>query len=219
MKKSDLNILSGLLIVLTITNMILLVLSSFLHLELEATSLELERQVESYKALESNYEIDAEYNEMYLEAKDKMIDKLSSELIQMKLRVYNSKDELELLESEIVDLMKANGLSGKYLDDRQGTYYIDTADVELYLAGASYDRAKDVALHEIGHYVWFELLTKSERQEYTDVYDNATFFPSDYSKTNVDEDFAEMFMFGHKCYFDVSSVSEDRQLDFLWRFA
>lgn len=46
-------------------------------------------------------------------------------------------------------------------------------------------------LHERCHLVWRKNLNDTEMKEYGKIYENATYFVSDYAKTDVREDFAE----------------------------
>lgn len=56
-----------------------------------------------------------------------------------------------------------------------------------------------VATHEIGHYVYFNKLSQSQRDEYEKLFAGSTVFVSDYARTNAQEDFAEMFVQATSC--------------------
>ncbi len=47
--------------------------------------------------------------------------------------------------------------------------------------------------HEIGHYVWYKLLTEKQKESYRKIYkrDNGKYFPYDYFRLSAEESFAE----------------------------
>ena len=50
--------------------------------------------------------------------------------------------------------------------------------------------------HEYGHHVWYTKLSKEQRQNYTNIYNNATEFVTTYAlEGGVKEDFAESFAY------------------------
>jgi hypothetical protein len=53
--------------------------------------------------------------------------------------------------------------------------------------------------HETGHYVYFNKLTQTERDEYKKIFLSSTQFVTDYARTNEFEDFAEMFNHMGRC--------------------
>jgi len=50
--------------------------------------------------------------------------------------------------------------------------------------------------HEYGHHIWFRILNNSERQEYSQIYENSTLFVSKYAlEGGCKEDFAESYAY------------------------
>ena len=50
--------------------------------------------------------------------------------------------------------------------------------------------------HEYGHYVWFEILNKTQRETYKQIYQKSTKYPTQYAlEGGVKEDFAESFAY------------------------
>lgn len=48
-------------------------------------------------------------------------------------------------------------------------------------------------IHEVGHHVWYHILSSDDRKQYTKFYGERSIFVSEYSLTNVEEGFAEDF--------------------------
>jgi hypothetical protein len=75
---------------------------------------------------------------------------------------------------------------GVYIDSSNSIYVCKDPHTEFYTN------------HELGHHVWFDILTEEERKEYTELYEKAKkkgirFFYREYSRTTVLEDFADNF--------------------------
>jgi hypothetical protein len=68
----------------------------------------------------------------------------------------------------------------------------------MYVCSNYTGRAKErILVHEMWHYVWFEKLTESQRNEYKKEWEKNKEFYSSYSASSVEEWFAEDFYFIH----------------------
>lgn len=110
------------------------------------------------------------------------------------IRLLNSEvNELNIHLLHCTDARELSSKKKRFEEDFDGMYFLKSMDVELYLGGLSEDRANWVALHEVGHYVWFELLSSSEKREWKTRFESETDFITEYSKTNLEEYYAEMY--------------------------
>lgn len=64
---------------------------------------------------------------------------------------------------------------------------------------------ESVFYHELGHHVWYTKLSKHEKQEWCELWNETRSFITNYASTNCKEDFAENF-----AYFIVGSSDIDR---------
>ena len=99
-----------------------------------------------------------------------------------------------------------------YLDKKNttgGIYLVSTKDIVLFSRGDSLLLRSD-ALHEIGHYVWYNELSENDRKEYAQIFGDANKFVSDYATTGVGEDFAEEYSSRIVCVSVRKSLREDR---------
>ncbi|MEK6879809.1 MAG: hypothetical protein AABY22_09395 [Nanoarchaeota archaeon] len=85
----------------------------------------------------------------------------------------------------LFDYINLNDKSGTYLPiSERIAVYGNNESNELYIMDYVY-------VHERCHHYWYKYLNKSQREEYTKIYKNATYFVREYSKKNVMEDFAD----------------------------
>jgi len=82
-------------------------------------------------------------------------------------------------------------LRGSYGRYQTATKAVILNPSTIYEVGDLYDY-KFTALHELGHFYWFKL-NKTDRKEYESLFDTHEPLFSEYSKTNVEECFAEYF--------------------------
>lgn len=80
-----------------------------------------------------------------------------------------------------------------------GAYNSFTGTIKIYNKILDLQKRDYFYLHERCHAYYYELLPEEARQRYNQVYQNSTEFPTEYSKKNVMEDFADscrMFLVG-----------------------
>jgi len=92
-----------------------------------------------------------------------------------------------------------------------GGNYLNHADL-IFFFGKDYsaDELHYIADHEIGHHIWFKELTDNQRKEYINIYEDSNYYITEYSKTNVEENFAEEYSFYIACNKDYYCLSRDR---------
>jgi len=92
-----------------------------------------------------------------------------------------------------------------------GGSYLQHADL-IFFYGKDYsaDELHYIADHEIGHHVWFIELNDEERKEYINIFKDSNYYITDYSKTNVEENFAEEYAFYMACNRKKYCLSPDR---------
>jgi hypothetical protein len=64
--------------------------------------------------------------------------------------------------------------------------------------GPGGDFDQETLTHEYGHYVWFHILSRSDREAYRSIYDRqrrANSLVTDYASVNLEEGFAEAFAY------------------------
>ena len=91
-----------------------------------------------------------------------------------------------------------------------GIYFPPTDMVMFYGKNYSPDELHYIANHEIGHHVWFKYLNDIQRKEYINIFKDSNYFITEYSKTNVEENFAEEYAFYMACNKGEHCISEDR---------
>ena len=81
-------------------------------------------------------------------------------------------------------------------DNVTGRYYPTNMNILIYAKARNVDSIHKTAYHEIGHYIWHEILNKSIRDEWL----NTTFdcYPTNYSKESPTENFADSYAFWYK---------------------
>ena len=72
-----------------------------------------------------------------------------------------------------------------------GGRYIASSSVIIVYTNYNIIDIQRIANHEICHKIWYAKLNKGAMKEYEAIYNNATYFITEYSKTDVVEDFAE----------------------------
>jgi len=89
--------------------------------------------------------------------------------------------------------------------------YLQHVDL-IFFFGKDYspDELHYVADHEIGHHIWFQELSEKERNEYINIYEDSNYYITEYSKTNVEENFAEEYAFYRACNNNYHCLSPDR---------
>lgn len=92
-----------------------------------------------------------------------------------------------------------------------GGSYLPGVDM-IHFFGKDYspEELHYIANHEIGHHVWFTVLTEEERQQYREIFESSDIYVTEYSKTKVEENFAEEYAFYMSTWGHPSYVSEDR---------
>lgn len=63
-------------------------------------------------------------------------------------------------------------------------------------------------LHEYGHYVYWDVMSRQERAGWNLISNQSTEFVSDYARTDAKEDFAETFMAGITCTYSTEGLPE-----------
>jgi hypothetical protein len=132
---------------------------------------------------------------------------------------YYTESQINDIENKIDNIGRSITELGYDLDD---DYYkhLNSSGIykpskkEIVVFGNRIGSTKDVlgtSHHETGHYNWYEQMTDVQRKEWNEIYNKTNVYVSDYSKTNVREDYAEVFMTAIKCEFDLDSVPQDRR--------
>jgi len=126
--------------------------------------------------------------------------------------------QLYSLNEDMKDLISSNTMDDMFdynlVNDTAGRYFIYNKNIAIYTKGMSPYQTMETAIHEIGHYVWYEYLSDNLREKYKIIYVNSDDFVTSYAKSDVEEDFAETFMTGISCTFDSSILPEDRRVFF-----
>jgi len=92
-----------------------------------------------------------------------------------------------------------------------GGSYLEHADlIFFYGKGYSADELHYIANHEIGHHVWFIELNDTQRKEYINIFNDSNYYITEYSKTKVEENFAEEYAFYMACNRGKYCLSPDR---------
>jgi len=91
-----------------------------------------------------------------------------------------------------------------------GIYFPPTDMVMFYGKGYSADELHYIADHEIGHHVWFRDLNDNQRERYINIYNDSNYYITEYSKTTVEENFAEEYAFYMACNKGTECISKDR---------
>ena len=101
-------------------------------------------------------------------------------------------------------------------ENNTGEYFQDTKNIIIYTKNREIWDIKRTAYHEIGHYIWFEKLNESQKEEWILLYNHSisnyglndsekisllmngsSVFVSEYAEKNELEDFAESFSAWH----------------------
>jgi len=69
----------------------------------------------------------------------------------------------------------------------------------------------DSAIHELGHYLDSQHIYTPGSAEYNQIFNTTDVLVTNYSKTNVKEDFAETFEVGVQYCFNLSKIPQDRR--------
>lgn len=98
-----------------------------------------------------------------------------------------------------------------------GAYSKETNLIFLFPKEHTTHEVTTVAMHEIGHYVFFKRLTANERQEFIKISNESNYFVTPYAQTNAIEDFAEMFSYSMFCEFrpEFLSAQDQNKINFL----
>jgi|TARA_Y100000310_G_scaffold264194_1_gene274758 hypothetical protein len=100
---------------------------------------------------------------------------------------------------------------------RTGEYYNRTGNILIYTNNRSMENVVATCYHEIMHYYWnWNFLDGEAKEEYIQIYNNATTYVSKHAKKNVFEDFAETYVCfkAKKCS---SPISKER-LIFMYKY-
>jgi hypothetical protein len=102
-------------------------------------------------------------------------------MIIMFVGVYNEREVLSKTISEIKGDTK----------DTVGKYNENRGIILIYTKMQSNQKLQETAMHEVCHNFWFTYLDFNQRLNYTCIFHNASYFVSDYARTETTEDFAE----------------------------
>ena len=91
---------------------------------------------------------------------------------------------------------------------------------------------KFTLVHELGHYYWFEYLTREQKEEYKKLYNQSNYFFTTNSRIDAEEDFADNFFLyfaddlrlafkkwdNYFTWKDIINKSENlkKRIDFIW---
>ena len=92
-----------------------------------------------------------------------------------------------------------------------GQYDLNTKNIIIYTKNNYAWYILEVTYHETAHYIWYEFLNDSLRNEYFNIFNESNWFVSKYAMENEKEDFAESFM---NWALDKNRLDEKR-LDFM----
>ena len=76
-----------------------------------------------------------------------------------------------------------------------GYFGEDTNNIIIFSKDYYIWNVREIAEHEIGHLIWYRDFNESQRNEYIKIYNQSTWFVSQYASTNVREDFAESYSY------------------------
>ena len=97
-----------------------------------------------------------------------------------------------------------------------GTYDLRNKMVKASTVGNDACDVMKICAHEIGHFLWYEKLSDSERERYCAIYAKARQYVSRYAfNAGPHEDFAESFMAAMSCNLDPELLPKDRQQFFI----
>lgn len=93
-------------------------------------------------------------------------------------------------------------------ENTSGYYLADSENILLFTKENHPNLILKNAIHEIGHYIWYEFMSIDERNEYVIAYSKTDEYSTKYSKKSHTEDFAENIELG---YFNITKVPKDRR--------
>lgn len=91
-----------------------------------------------------------------------------------------------------------------------GAYSKEVNAAFIFTKDLNADRLFYVSSHELGHYIYFKKLNEYDRKEYEKIFKDSNNFVTEYSKTNVTENFAEEFAARIDFYYNEDRGSQDR---------
>lgn len=116
---------------------------------------------------------------------------------------------------QVVEMEKE---SGKLIDDLNnqrnmsstaGQYFPEREMIIIYTDTQFPLELQSTANHEIAHVVWYQYLSEEEKQEYEEIVKNSKMFVNDYSKKNLEEDFAV-----HVSYWTMNRMIDKQRQEF-----
>jgi len=104
----------------------------------------------------------------------------------------NFQEQINYQVGQIRTHLLANGTIVDY-SNVNGRYYPTNMHILIYGKSRSISSVHKTAIHEIGHYIYWEKMIRKERESW----DNLTFdcYPSEYAEEDNGENFAESYYF------------------------
>lgn len=101
-----------------------------------------------------------------------------------------------------------NSLGGSY-KHQQKFYWVST--------NATPDTVYYRGLHEYGHYVYWQLLDNTQREQWKNISNQSNYYITEYAKTSPSEDFSEMFSLGTYCTYEGAYQHNNEKDDYFYR--
>jgi len=91
-----------------------------------------------------------------------------------------------------------------------GRYFLGSGNIALYTKSQAPIPILQASSHEVGHYIYYELMFNKFVEDYEKIFVNSQEFVSDYAKTNAEEDFAETFSEALEFKINWDKIPKDR---------
>lgn len=120
------------------------------------------------------------------------------------MKILNDNFDYQI--SQMRSLMSANATIVD-VGNMGGKYYPSNMNILIYSKGRSISSVHNTALHEIGHYIYYEILTEDEKDEWNNLEFDC--YPSKYAEQDHVENFAESYQYWYH-----NNLTCELQLDF-----
>jgi len=121
------------------------------------------------------------------------------------------KSELQIVNQNLEFFNELNDLNKNFSIKVAGRYYTGNKNIAIYTNENNPDYIIDIAEHEMGHYLWYEFLTKKQKDEYKLIFNKTNIYVSDYAETSVEEDFSETMLHYLQSVTQIKKIPHDRQ--------
>jgi len=96
-----------------------------------------------------------------------------------------------------------------------GIYSKEINVIAVFPKDYSFEENLFISSHEVGHYVYFNKLTQTQRDEYERLFNDSNEFIDEYAKTNAAESFAEEFAYTITYNVNIVTVPKEHQKFFI----